>query len=75
MLISSHGISGLCFRKVLLEASVADWHAWHQSREDRLGNASVTVYKRLPDGKYEIVFYNLLPWKEHLEEESEGAEA
>lgn len=75
MLISSHGISGLCFRKVLLEASVEDWHAWHQSRADRLGNASVTVYKRLPDGKYEIILYNHLPWKDYLDEETDGVEA
>lgn len=75
MLISSHGISGLCFRKVLLQASVEDWHAWHQSRADRLGNASVTVYKRLPDDKYKIILYNHLPWKDYLEEEAEGVEA
>jgi broad specificity phosphatase PhoE len=75
MLVSSHGISGLCFRKVLLEASVEDWHNWHQSKVDRLGNASVTVYKRLPDGKYEIIIYNHLPWTEYLDEEAEGTEA
>jgi broad specificity phosphatase PhoE len=61
MLISSHGITGLCFRKVLLQASVDDWHKWYGSREDRLRNASVTVYKKNGDG-FELAMHNHVPW-------------
>jgi broad specificity phosphatase PhoE len=63
MLVSSHGISGLCFRKVLLEASFEDWWSWY--REERLGNASVTVYE-LGDQDYEVSLYNHCPWLEEL---------
>jgi broad specificity phosphatase PhoE len=74
MLISSHGISGLCFRKVLLQASVEDWHTWYHDKAERLGNASVTVYERQSDGRYKIILYNHLPWKEYIEV-VEGVEA
>ena len=72
MLISGHGISGLCLRKVLFGASYEDWSVWFERA--RLDNASVTVYERQPDGQYEITLYNHLPWKEHLEVEK-GIEA
>lgn len=68
MLISGHGTAGLCFRKVLLDGTVKDWHSW-----DRLRNASVTVYEKI-DGEFVCTLYNHVPW-EGLVEAEQGTEA
>lgn len=57
--ISGHGISGLCLRRILTRATVADWHAWRNGQN--LRNASVTVYERTGD-TYECTSYNHVPW-------------
>ena len=68
MLISGHGIAGLCFRQTLLRATVEEWHKW-----DRLKNASVTVYEK--HGKsFKCVLYNHVPW-EGLLDDGGGSEA
>lgn len=69
ILISGHGISGLCFRKVLFESTVADWHSW-----ERFKNASVTVYEKRGD-TFICSLDNFVPWKGILQESSQGAEA
>lgn len=62
VLISGHGISGLCLRRLLLGKSVDEWNAWYK-RGSRFKNASVTVFVR------EGVFYqynlynNYAPWE------------
>jgi broad specificity phosphatase PhoE len=68
LLISGHGIAGLCLRKALLGGTVEDWHSW-----DRLKNASVTVYERRDDA-FECVLYNHVPW-DGLIDDGEGKEA
>ena len=65
MFLSSHGITGLCLRKVLLQASVDDWHQWHGDKSQRLANASVTVYQKTKNG-FETPVYNYIPWLEQL---------
>ena len=68
ILISGHGISGLCLRKLLMHASLEDWQRWHGSKEDRLKNASVTVYQR-HDDYYDITLHNHVPWLGEVEVE------
>lgn len=60
MLTSGHGISGLCFRKVLLQASLDDW--WHWYNDERLDNASVSVFKKSGDN-FELIMWNYVPWE------------
>lgn len=69
ILISGHGIAGLCLRKVLLGSTVDDWHSWQ-----RLRNASVTVYERV-NGTFRCTLENFVPWKGILPERDEGREA
>ena len=60
ILLSGHGISGLCLRKLLMDGSLEDWRRWHASSEDRLRNASVTVYQRHGD-YYDLTLLNHVP--------------
>lgn len=68
ILISGHGISGLCLRKLLMHASLEDWQRWHGTKEDRLKNASVTVYQR-HDDYYDLTLHNHVPWLGKIEAE------
>jgi broad specificity phosphatase PhoE len=68
VLISGHGITGLCLRRILFGDSVEDWQSY-----ERLKNASVTVYERKGDG-FNIALYNHAPW-EGLIEAKAGSEA
>lgn len=68
MLISGHGITGLCFRKILLGGTVKDWYSWQ-----RLKNASVTVYEKGANG-FECTLYNHIPW-DGLVDTEQGVEA
>ncbi len=68
VLISGHGISGLCLRQVLFDDSVETWYTY-----ERLKNASVSVYK-LDGETCSCVQYNIAPW-EGLLETTQGVEA
>lgn len=61
--VSGHGISGLCFRRLLTGESVGAWHWWRTKESNqRLGFASVTVYERR--GPFYIcTLYNHMPWE------------
>lgn len=61
VLLSGHGISGKCFRKILTKASIADWHSW-----SNLFNASVSVYERRGID-FVCTEYNHIPWAGQLE--------
>jgi broad specificity phosphatase PhoE len=63
VLISGHGISGLCFRQVLFSESFEQWKDYK-----RLVNASVTVYER-HHTSWTISLYNYVPWEGHLDAE------
>lgn len=60
--VSGHGISGLCFRRLLMKASVEDWYSWFSTPKERLANASVTVFDRTND-TYVCTRYNIVPWE------------
>lgn len=66
VLLSGHGMSGLCLRKLLMEATINDWQRWFKSKDDELKNASVTVYQRHGD-YYDLIQYNHIPWEGKLE--------
>lgn len=68
VLISGHGIAGLCLRQVLFGDNVETWYTY-----ERLKNASVTVYERKHRGLI-CTLYNHVPW-EGLIETGQGAEA
>jgi broad specificity phosphatase PhoE len=67
-LISGHGITGRCARKVLTNASEEDWHAY-----GGLANGSVTVYQKTGDW-FECTLYNHIPWRGLLDD-GRGVEA
>lgn len=60
--ISAHGISGLCLRRLVTRSSVEDWHFWLKAKEERLSNASVSVFERQGDA-YVCTKYNHVPWE------------
>ncbi len=63
VLISGHGISGLCLRRLLTGESVKAWHWWRKkATRQRLRYASVTVYER-HGAVYKCILYNHIPWK------------
>ncbi len=68
MLISGHGITGRCLRKVLTGGSEEDWHSY-----GGLANGSVTVYQRAGD-TFECLSYNHIPWLGQLDD-GRGVEA
>lgn len=63
ILISGHGISGLCQRKLLTGASIGTWKQWSKGElGGRLKNASITLYERRGQF-YETTLYNYAPWE------------
>lgn len=60
VLISGHGISGLCLRQVLFGHGVEAWYTY-----ERLKNASVCVYEHNA-GTLECSMYNHVPWEGKL---------
>ncbi len=66
---SAHGISGLCLRRVLTEASLEAWHAW-----DRLKNGAVCVYEQ-EGNAYVCTLYNHIPWEGKIDPKLLGHES
>ncbi len=66
--ISAHGISGLCLRRLLMRASVEDWYSWFKTPQERMANASVSVFERTHD-TYACTLYNYVPWEGMIDPE------
>lgn len=64
MLLSGHGVAGMCLRRLLTNETVETWYRWHEDREGgRMQNASVSIFEKRPDEHvYTCTQFNHCPW-------------
>lgn len=65
MLISGHGVSGLCLRRLLTGETLDMWHHWHDDKEHgRMRNASVSIFEKKPGERfYQCTLFGYCPWE------------